>query len=1037
MTSVADALLNPILNGPYDPPQEHFVIGENGPTGEKAPGRRPSESFIPIAQERKGRRSKAAEDALLAEIDFDPTGERREANDTINGMRRDVELWRNRQYDGVTPITRKLLLHWADDERENRVLFCQREAAETAIFLTEVAGRRGYTDWRRRIESVNAEHNSGLPRVAMKMATGTGKTVLMAMLIAWQTLNKVVTPRDTRFAKNFLLIAPGITIRDRLRVLRPEDADNYYDKRELVPADLRARLSEARIVIANYHQFLPRTTKEFEGVSKTTKEILAPGQSDRFVETEQQVVSRVLRDFGKDPGQIVVINDEAHHCYQSSPQRLAGMKLDKEQEAQNQDARVWFKGILSIAGAKGYGVKHVFDVSATPFYLKASGYNEGYIFPWTVSDFSLMDAIESGIVKIPRLPVDDDATGDETTYRALWPHVGQKLPKKNSPTLLGSDGWIPPAELEAALKSLYRSYEREYQQWERTLREYDEPPPVMIVVCSNTVVSRLVAQWISGTEITSGDQTVIRPGNLPLFDNTDNGVWRGSPRTLLIDSGALERGDSLPKDFAQAAATEIEKFREEWRRQHPGEDPDQLTEEDLLREVMNTVGKKGALGEGIRCVVSVGMLTEGWDANTVTHILGVRAFGSQLLCEQVVGRGLRRRSWALNAEGRFEPEYANVYGIPFAFIPGERGAIDPLPPKPAIEVRSVPGREEYRIEFPRVTGYRIEMPDDELHFDTEAAGTFVVEPDTVPLETEVAGIVGDAETHRLEIPDRREARVAFELAHRVLRTYFTQDDAEPRPWLFPRLLAFAKTWLRDHVRYEGGREPWHLLRSTVGLQRAADHMQGAIFWQGGDRTQSVLPILDRAAPVGDTGSIAFVTRKRVYETTKSEISHVTLDGKDGNTWENLLAYACEMNSSVAAYVKNDRLGFEIPYTFEGRTHRYVPDFLLRLYPSPDDPDELPRTLIVEVSGSQKRKHQPGSPEVKAMTARNTWCTAVNNHGGFGRWGYIEVTTMVDLEKQLADAIELLYDDQPIIGDYERLAFTPNRRVRFTEDEHGA
>lgn len=1034
--NVAEALLNPILNGPYDAPAEHFVIGENGPTGERAPGRRPSESFIPIPQERKRRRGAAAQ-ATLDELDFDLTGERREVNDTINQMRQDVETWRNRGYDGVTPITRKLLLHWADDSRENRVLFCQREAAETTIFLTEVSGRRGYRDFRRTLETVNAEHNSGLPRVAMKMATGTGKTVLMAMLIAWQTLNKVVTPRDVRFAKNFLLIAPGITIRDRLRVLRPEDGDNYYDKRELIPTDLRARLAEARIVIANYHQFLPRTAKEFDGVSKTTKEILAPGETDRFSENEQQVVSRVLRDFGKDPGQIVVLNDEAHHCYQSSPQRLAGMKLDKEQESQNQDARVWFKGIEAIAKAKGYGVKHVFDVSATPFYLKASGYNEGYIFPWVVSDFSLMDAIESGIVKIPRLPVDDDAVGDETTFRHLWPHVGKVLPKRNASHLVGPDGWMPPGELEAALKSLYRSYKREYERWEQTLREYDEPPPVMIVVCSNTVVSRLVSQWISGTEVTVGEQTALRAGNLDLFDNTDNGVWRASPRTLLIDSGALERGDSLPKDFAAAAATEIEKFREEWRRQHPGQDPAELTQEDLLREVMNTVGKKGALGEGIRCVVSVGMLTEGWDANTVTHILGVRAFGSQLLCEQVVGRGLRRRSWALNEQGRFEPEYASVYGIPFAFIPGERGAVDPLPPKPAIEVRSVPGREDLRIEFPRVTGYRTEMPDEELHFDASASGTFVVKPDTVPLETDVAPIVGAGETHRLDIPDRRDSRVAFELAHRVLRTYFTSEGTELKPWLFPRLLDFAKEWLRDHVRYEGGCEAWHLLRSAVGMQRAADHLHGSIYFQAGNRTETLRPILDRAAPVGDTGDIAFVTRKRVYETRKSEISHVTLDGRDGNTWENLLAYACEMNDDVAAYVKNDRLGFEIPYTYEGRTHRYVPDFLLRLRPAPDDPEGLVRTLIVEVSGTQKRDHQPGSTELKAMTARNTWCTAVNNHGGFGRWGYVEVRTMIDLEQQLVDAIRVLYDDEPIIGDYDLLERSPQRPVRFTEDDHGA
>ena len=1028
----ASALLNPILNGPYDPPASHFVVGPDGPTGEIEQGRRPSESFIPIPQERKGRGRATAQAQL--EIDFDLTGERREANDTINGLRRDVDLWRVRGYDGVTPISRKLLLHWADADRENRTLFCQREAAETAIFLTEVSGRRGYRDWRLRIDAANAEHNAGLPRIALKMATGTGKTVLMAMLIAWQTLNKVHTPRDSRFASKFLLVAPGITIRDRLRVLRPESEGNYYDERELVPADLRARLNEARVVIANYHQFLPRLRKEFEGVSKTTREILAPGEGDKYVESAGQIVSRVLRDLGTAPGQIVVLNDEAHHCYQDRPQQISG--LSKEDRDRNADARVWFKGLQAIAGAKSYGVKQIFDVSATPFYLGGSGWNEGYIFPWTVSDFSLMDAIESGIVKIPRLPVDDDAEGDDTTYRNLWTHVGKVLPKRAPSATITSDGWLPPAELEAALRSLYRSYKREFTYWDENLRDHGEPPPVMIVVCNNTVVSRLVSEWISGHEVELDSETMLRRGQLELFDNTENGQWRGRPRTLLIDSAALESGDPLPKDFLQAAAPEIERFKDDWRRQHPGADADQLTDQDLLREVMNTVGKRGTLGEPIRCVVSVGMLTEGWDANTVTHILGVRAFGSQLLCEQVIGRGLRRRSWALNDEGHFEPEYANVYGIPFAFIPGERSGKDPLPAPPAIEVRSVPGREQFRIEFPRLVGYRIEMPDAELLYDATGASPFRIGPDTVPTMVEVAGVVGASELDEFTVGDRRKARVAFTLADRLMRSKFSQDHAEPRPWLFPRLLEITRTWLESHVEYAEGYEPWHLLKSAIGQQRAADAINGGISWLG-NRSEALQPILDRTAPFGDTSDIRFVTRKRVYETTKSEVSHVTLDGKDGNTWENLLAYECEVNHSVAAYVKNDRLGFDIPYTFEGRSHRYVPDFVLRLVPDPNDPEHLDRYLIVEVSGDQKKAHAPGPVALKAMTARNTWCTAVNNHRGFGRWGFIEISTMVGLHEALQQAIDALYDDEPIIGDYDRLSFSPAPRVRFTEDPHGA
>lgn len=1020
-----EALSNPILNRPYDPPAQHFALGSDGPTGEIRAGRRPSESFVPIPQERK---RKASIDGLQQAFDFDLTGERREANDTINGLRRDVELWRARRYNGATPVSRKLLEHWADPTRENRVLFCQREAAETAIFLTEVAGRHGYADWRRSLDEANAEHNAGLPRIALKMATGSGKTVVMAMLIAWQTLNKLQTPRDVRFTNRFLVVTPGITIRDRLRVLQPNEPGNYFDERDLIPADLRARLGDARVVVINYHAFLPRSRKEFQNVSKTTKEILAPGDTARFEETPAKIVSRVLRDFGNEPGQIVVFNDEAHHCYQDRP---ASGALTKEEKDANADARVWFKGLQAIARTKGYGVKQIFDLSATPFYLGGSGWNEGYIFPWTVSDFSLMDAIESGIVKIPRLPVDDDATGDTTTYRHLWQHIGKVLPKRAASATVNTDGWIMPPELEGALQSLYRSYERAFASWEKSLQQYGEPPPVLIVVCPNTLVSRLVYEWVAGAQRSDGS---LRPGHLELFDNVRGGAWMPRPRTILVDSAQLESGDALKADFKDAASVEIKRFKDDWRRANRGQDAETLTDEDLLREVMNTVGKKGKLGEQVRCVVSVAMLTEGWDANTVTHILGVRAFGSQLLCEQVIGRGLRRRSYALNDEGFFEPEYSNVYGIPFAFIPGERPAQDPKPPLPAIEVASVRGREDLRITFPHVEGYRVEMPDDRLYFEASDSPVFIVGQSTVPNWTETAGLVGVTERDEVDVDDRRNAAVAFVLAKRLLETHFSNQGLDPRPWLFPQLVGFVREWLATKVECDPGYEPWHLLKSTEGQHEAIEAIHRTVHWQGKNRPELLQPILRRFDPEGDTGGVAFVTRKRTFATEKSEISHVVLDGKDGNTWEQILALECERSADVAAYVKNDHLGFGIPYVHKGRAHTYVPDFLLRLKQREGD---VVRTLIVEVSGGQKQVHSPGSVAVKAETARNSWCTAVNNHGGFGVWGYIEISSMVDVSAALRDAIERLYAGDPIVGDYTRLELVPRgTRVRFTEDADG-
>ncbi|MGH3858377.1 BPTD_3080 family restriction endonuclease [Actinokineospora sp.] len=1014
---MSELIASPILNGPYEPPARHFEVGPHGPTGEVKVGRRPSESFIPIASARKGR--KPPQGATQESIDFDLTGERRERNSLINDLRRDVDLWRQRGYNGVTPTSRKLLDHWADPSREDRMLFCQREAAETAIFLAEVAGRHGYRDWRREIDDQNASHNSGLPRVALKMATGSGKTVVMAMLIAWQTLNKVQTPKDARFSKRFLVITPGITIRDRLRVLFPGDGGNYYDARDLIPPDLKGPLHQAQIIVTNYHSFLLKDAKEIKGVSSTTRKLLRGGKKvDNFRETPDAMAARVLRDFGAGKGEVVVFNDEAHHCYQDKP--IEG--LSKEQKDANEDARVWFKGVQAVA--RKVGVKAVYDLSATPFYLGGSGYNEGYIFPWTVSDFSLMDAIESGIVKIPRTPIDDDAAGELVTYLNLWAHVGEHLPKRRTAATANLEGWIPPPELEGALNSLYRSYQRAFEPWEKDLREHGETPPVFIVVCPNTVVSKLVYDWIAGVAVTRDDGTVIhKPGKLALFDNSEDGTPLARPRTILVDSAELESGNALKPDFKKDAAGEIAAFKAEYRRRDPGADVDKLTDEDLLREVMNTVGKKGKLGEDVRCVVSVAMLTEGWDANTVTHILGIRAFRSQLLCEQVVGRGLRRRSYAINDDGRFDPEYSNVYGIPFAFIPSDRPTPDLTPKAPAITVCSVEDREGLRIEFPKLDGYRLEIPDEELIFDTSAVRRFQIEPGAVPTWTESAGIVGESEmsTDR-DLGAVRDQEVAFALARRLLTAHFNIDRENPRPWLFPALIKICRQWLAECVDTSGGFTTGNLLGFAQWQAHAAEQIHAAITVQQGARRERLRPMLRRFDPVGSTDGVWFLTRKAVTATEKSHVSHVTLDGKDGNTWEQILALECELNADVAAYVKNDHLGFTIPYVHKGRSHAYLPDFLLRLRRLPDE--EFDRTLIVEVSGGQK---SPGSTQVKADTARHSWCAAVNNHGGFGRWGYVEIRSMVGVRELLAESISNLYADDAVIGDPSLLDFNEVKR----------
>lgn len=1006
--NVADE--GPILNTPYVAPDRHFVIGPSGPTGEIKPGRRPSESFIPIpAPKRKGGNQIA--------IDFDATGERIEENQLINEIRGRVELWRARGYPGVTPISRKLLEHWAGaaDPREDPMLFCQREAAETAIYLAEVSGRKGEPDIRSRLTRQNAIHNDRLPRVAFKMATGTGKTIVMAMLIAWQTINKVHSPRDTRFAKRFLIVTPGITIRDRLRVLQPSEPDNYYRHRDLIPPDLWHALDEAQVVITNYHTFLLRDVPEIKGVAANTRKLLNAGRQhkssdhDPFKETPADMVTRVLRDFSGKAGEVVVFNDEAHHCYQDRPLEDPS-DIDAEDKERNADARVWFKGLQAIAAK--VGVKDIYDLSATPFYLHGSGYIEGFIFPWTVSDFSLMDAIESGIVKVPRVPVDDDSVEHIPTYLRLWDHIGKDLPKKLSADHLKElqlDGWVPPKVLEGALESLHKSYAARFAEWEDELAALGEPPPVMIIVCPNTTVSKLVFDWIAGTEMEQPDgEPVLKPGKLDLLSNVIHGAWLPRPRTILVDSAALESGESFKDDFKKAAAHEVEQFKAEYRRRNPGADVAKITDEDLLREVMNTVGKRGMLGEQVRCVVSVSMLTEGWDANTVTHILGVRAFRSQLLCEQVVGRGLRRRSYAPNADGRFEPEYADVYGVPFAFIPSDRPAPSPKPARPAVEVRAVPGREDLEIRFPRLDGYRLELPDD-WHFEDFGPEAKVhVNRDELATWVQVSHIVGGLENVELdEYRNARPQKVAYEVAAVLVHKLYTAYDAAARPWLFPRLVELAKRWLDECVTF-GDDAFVGLFLPAQNCHAAAEKLFGAIVTQEDNRNAVLLPAFRRFDPEGSTAEVRFLTRKAVIEATKSQVSHVVLDGVKGNTWEEEVAGILEGHGDVVAFVKNDSLGFSIPYVYQGRSHSYVPDFLARLTPGPDRVD---RTLIIEVSGSQK---PPGPTQAKAETARNQWCRAVNNHGGYGLWGYLELHNKV-FAGPINDAIANLSPTSPLAG----------------------
>ena len=608
---------NPIINSPFDEPTRHFRFTDEGITDEIVDARRTSSYFVPIARPK-------AKGSKQLQFDTEWTQDRIEENKLVNDIRRRVALWRKGGYVGVTPTTARLIAYWTDPNREKKLFFCQNEALETAIYIAEVAKKYGDAWIENAIREANAASNPGVPRTAFKMATGSGKTVVMAMFIAWHTLNKCANPQDARFSDTFLIVTPGITIRDRLRVLLPNDPDNYYRQRDIVPAQLQDQLGRAKILITNYHAFQLR---ERVTAGKITKSILADGQSSPFTENPDQMVRRVCRELGAKKN-IIVLNDEAHHCYRRKPdaedEKLTG---DDRVEAKqrDQEARVWISGLEAVKAK--IGMKAIYDLSATPFFLRSSGYPEGTLFPWVVSDFSLIDAIEAGIVKVPRVPVADDSmTGAQPTYRDLWLRIREHLPKKGRKTeKVGGEPKLP-RELEGALRSLYGNYEKYYRLWEKNTeaRASGITPPVFIVVCNNTNVSKLVFDFIAGWEKQIGEETIVQAGQLPIFRNDDgNGAWLQRPNSVLVDSQQLESGESMSNEFKKIATREIEEFKAEYRIRFPGRDAENLTDEDLLREVMNTVGKAGKLGEHVKCVVSVSMLTEGWDANTVTHVLGV------------------------------------------------------------------------------------------------------------------------------------------------------------------------------------------------------------------------------------------------------------------------------------------------------------------------------------------------------------------------------------------------------------------------------
>jgi type III restriction enzyme len=664
---------NPILNSPFEEPTRYWAYDEGQPV--LMEGRRPAGYYF---------KSRTRGDQLaMLEEEFVPL-------ELVNTIRERVREWRMQGYLGVTPVTRQLLNHWNTPERERKLFFCQREAVETLIWLVEASPAQK--------QGITIPKDEGLTRYACKMATGSGKTVVMGMVIAWQVLNKLANPQDRRFSDAVLLVCPNLTIRERLQVLLPWKVGNYYERFDLVPRGMLERLQQGRFQILNWHLFQLKDDSRSRSVVQ------------RGVESDAAFCRRVLKELGAKQN-ILVINDEAHHAYRPAPlPEEVRERLSPEEIEEREEATVWISGLDRINKIRG--INFCADFSATPFYIKGSGREEGEPFPWIVSDFGLVDAIESGIVKIPRVPVDDNTGALIPKYFRLWEAINQSLPVSERQTARRR------AKPESVLREAEGAIATLASEWKRTFDEFQDSrspvPPVMIVVCDNTDLAKIVYEHIASGKVLSELQ------NQPAAEVT-----------LRIDTKLLKEAESAVDGETKQQAAE------------------------RLRKTVDTVGKTEWDGEGdppgknIRCVVSVGMLTEGWDAQNVTQILGLRAFTSQLLCEQVVGRGLRR----MNYDDFSEPEYVDIYGVPFEVIPVKKKPLEsdrgPGGPKVSTLVRALRERKHLEITFPRVEGYVFDVRQ-RIRVNLEEVPYLVIDPSTEPTEVQVKPAVGE----RIGRPDR-------------------------------------------------------------------------------------------------------------------------------------------------------------------------------------------------------------------------------------------------------------------------------------------
>lgn len=941
-----DVVHRPILNTPYESPEFHWELEEQTFRARNVvmEGRRPSGAYLPVP--------KAGDGTLLGAS----TSINVEPHATINELRECVAEWRKEGWPGATHVTRELLDYWSGSEIVTmRPFFCQVEAMETVVWLHEAGRRADHGHWKKitdQLVKVNEEYNEGINRVALKLATGAGKTMLMKMIISWMTLNK------RRVA--FLAITPGITVMERLRELKP----SYGGYNELLPKNHRNSINQASVVILNYQSFTQRNMLFVDGetdvLSGTGGKLLGPQSVIR--ETELQMLRRLLRTNRK----IVVFNDEAHHCYKPMLRRTRG-----EEGQYEKTASIWFGVLKSLNHTETRRLARVYDLSATPMFLRVPASVQSELFPWTVSDYPLIEAVEAGLTKIPQVPTEDDTDKADSTYRNLYENTEPKLlayPKLTKTV----------SSLLEEIKEHYKIVKTKYKGLKRV--------PVFIIVANSRDNARTLYRHIAGDYIDGK----WMPGTLDDFEdfsNIENGRNRpkSNPPTLLVHSNLddKELSEGLNLDSLWKVHTPgIKNKKNRWSK---------------IREIFNTVGIEGRPGEHIRCIISVSMLTEGWDARTVSHIMGYRKFGSQLLCEQVVGRGLRRTSFDCNEEGSdyLLPEFVNVFGVPFNFM-ASSGQIPNYIPNEWYHVYSMPERaERHRVCFPNIVSYLLEEPETKFIFCNDKVEKIEIKPRRVPSVTKILGIVG--QSHDFKLIEKRRRCILYIIAAELIQMHKLPGISRRRE-LFSSALRVVEEWLSHPNVY--CEDPRYILEES-NLQPALENIINSCKHVSEDL--AIAPVFaDEEDPCQprllDTGDVDYMTGvSPFHDTSSSEINRAPCDSNP----EVIVARALDEISEISGWVRNHRLEWKIPY-FDPRKsvwRQYVPDFVARVNRGKN---ESPLTLVIEYKGIVGE-----DSDIKMNGVVNWWLPAVNNSvddACVGDWKYVFLDKVDTIHSSIKKAV---------------------------------